>query len=130
MKRATLRVPCFRRSKAMVPMALAIGLTATLTAPTWAQANPDVRTIESKTVKARPLPLEAVRLTGGPLKAAQDADAKFLLTMEPVFAWLISFFFLHERFNQRSLVGAALILTGILITELLPTPAPTPAHPS
>ena len=53
-----------------------------------------------------------------------------LLTLEPVFAWLISFLFLHERLSQRSLAGAALILIGILITELLPTPAPTPAHPS
>jgi hypothetical protein len=32
---------------------------------------------------ARPLPLEAVRLTGGPLKRAQDADAAYLLTLEP-----------------------------------------------
>jgi DUF1680 family protein len=32
---------------------------------------------------ARPLPLEAVRLTGGPLKHAQEADAAYLLTLEP-----------------------------------------------
>jgi DUF1680 family protein len=32
---------------------------------------------------ARPLPLNAMRLTGGPLKAAQDADAKYLLALEP-----------------------------------------------
>lgn len=32
---------------------------------------------------ARPLPLDAVRLTGGPLKRAQDADAAYLLTLEP-----------------------------------------------
>src|ERR671918_907843 len=32
---------------------------------------------------AHPLPLNAVRLTGGPLKAAQDADAKYLLALEP-----------------------------------------------
>jgi len=31
---------------------------------------------------ARPLPLSAVRLTGGPLKQAQDLDAKYLLTLE------------------------------------------------
>ncbi|WP_035349288.1 DMT family transporter [Edaphobacter aggregans] len=53
-----------------------------------------------------------------------------LLTLEPVFAWLISFLFLHERLSPRSLAGAALILTGILFTELLPTSAPTPTHPS
>jgi len=31
---------------------------------------------------ARPLPLTAVRLTGGPLKQAQDLDAKYLLDLE------------------------------------------------
>ncbi len=33
--------------------------------------------------QARPLPLAAVRLTGGPLKQAQDADAHYLLALEP-----------------------------------------------
>jgi len=32
---------------------------------------------------ARPLPLSAVRLTGGPLKRAQDLDADYLLRLEP-----------------------------------------------
>jgi uncharacterized protein len=32
---------------------------------------------------ARPLPLSAVRLTGGPLKAAQDLDAAYLLALDP-----------------------------------------------
>jgi uncharacterized protein len=32
---------------------------------------------------ARPLPLSAVRLTGGPLKLAQDLDARYLLSLEP-----------------------------------------------
>src|SRR5437867_6008697 len=32
---------------------------------------------------ARPLPLNAVRLTGGPLKVAQDLDAAYLLALEP-----------------------------------------------
>ena len=34
-------------------------------------------------VVARPLPLSAVRLTGGPLKHAQDLDADYLLKLEP-----------------------------------------------
>ena len=37
----------------------------------------------SKTIKLNPLPLNHVRLTGGPLRAAQDADAKYLLELEP-----------------------------------------------
>ena len=32
---------------------------------------------------AHPLPLSAVRLTGGPLKRAQDLDAQYLLKLEP-----------------------------------------------
>lgn len=32
---------------------------------------------------ARPLPLSAVRLTGGPLEHAQDLDAKYLLELDP-----------------------------------------------
>lgn len=32
---------------------------------------------------ARPLPLSDIRLTGGPLKHAQDLDAKYLLALEP-----------------------------------------------
>lgn len=41
---------------------------------TFTPAVPDV---------ARPLPLPAVRLTGGPLKRAQDLDAEYLLKLEP-----------------------------------------------
>jgi DUF1680 family protein len=33
--------------------------------------------------QARPLPLSDVRITGGPLKHAQDLDAQYLLTLEP-----------------------------------------------
>lgn len=35
------------------------------------------------TLRARPLPLSSVRLLGGPLKNAQDLDAKYLLELEP-----------------------------------------------
>ena len=35
------------------------------------------------TIRARPLPLSAVRLTGGPLKHAQDLDRQYLLALEP-----------------------------------------------
>jgi DUF1680 family protein len=37
----------------------------------------------SKTIKLNPLPLSHVRLTGGPLKASQEADAKYLLELQP-----------------------------------------------
>jgi DUF1680 family protein len=34
-------------------------------------------------VRAEPLPLSSVRLTGGPLKRAQDLDAQYLLELQP-----------------------------------------------
>jgi len=52
-----------------------------------------------------------------------------LLTLEPVFACLTSFLVLHEHLGRRSLAGAALILAGIVVTELLSTPTPLPIHP-
>lgn len=53
-----------------------------------------------------------------------------LLTLEPVFAWVISFLFLGERLGARSLTGAGLIFAGILITELLPSADPVPTYPA
>jgi drug/metabolite transporter (DMT)-like permease len=50
------------------------------------------------------------------------------LALEPVFAWLTAFLFLHERMTGRAAMGAVLILLGIAVTELLPQrPIPT-AH--
>jgi drug/metabolite transporter (DMT)-like permease len=42
-----------------------------------------------------------------------------IFTTEPVFAWLTSFIYLHERLGLRAGAGALLILTGVLISELL-----------
>ncbi len=41
------------------------------------------KTIDDRFVRARPVPLERVRLTGGPLGAAQQSDVKYLLSLEP-----------------------------------------------
>src|SRR5205823_6718765 len=41
------------------------------------------RTAERGVIRARPLPLSAVRLTGGPLKHAQELDRQYLLALEP-----------------------------------------------
>ena len=52
------------------------------------------------------------------------SHAAIIFTLEPVFAGLTSFLFYHERLGARSLTGAALILGGILVAELLgPAPA-------
>jgi drug/metabolite transporter (DMT)-like permease len=67
------------------------------------------------------------------------SHAAIIFTLEPVFAGITSFAFYHERLGARALAGAALILGGILIAELMgPAPAaadstlgpsPTPSDP-
>ena len=45
--------------------------------------NPGVRTAELSRLRAKPVPLGKVRITGGPLKKAQDLTATYLLSLEP-----------------------------------------------
>lgn len=51
-----------------------------------------------------------------------------LFTLEPVFAWLTSFIVLGERLDLCSSFGALFILTGIGVTELLPSRIQSTAH--
>ena len=60
--------------------AFAILVCSLLTGAMAVGAQPITNTIP---YAARPLPLTAVRLTGGPLKNAQDLDAKYLLDLQP-----------------------------------------------
>lgn len=53
--------------------------------------------------------------------------AALIFSLEPVFAWLVSWAFEGETLSLRAALGAALILGGILMVEL--KPAPAPAHP-
>lgn len=57
-------------------------------------------------------------------------NTAILLTLEPVFAVAVSFFFFGERMSVRSLLGAALILCGIAVIELLALPAPVSIEPA
>ena len=61
-----------RLGKLLLPLCLALPI-CTVTAAPISNAVPD---------KARPLPLTAVRLTGGPLKRTQDLNAEYLLKLE------------------------------------------------
>ncbi|HEX7051774.1 MAG TPA: beta-L-arabinofuranosidase domain-containing protein [Longimicrobiales bacterium] len=45
--------------------------------------DPEVKAVEDRLLQARPLPLKSVRLLGGPLKRAQEADMRYLLELEP-----------------------------------------------
>jgi len=56
--------------------------------------------------------------------------AAILFTLEPVFAVLTSYVFLQERLASRALFGAAFVLAGILIAELLGPAAPESAEPT
>jgi len=47
-----------------------------------------------------------------------SSHAAILITLEPVFAALTSYFFLRERLGTRAIAGALLILAGILASEL------------
>jgi drug/metabolite transporter (DMT)-like permease len=44
-----------------------------------------------------------------------------IFTLEPVFAWLTSLAFFGEQMGRRAMLGAGLILAGILLAELRPT---------
>jgi len=52
-----------------------------------------------------------------------------ILSLEPVFAWLTALIFLDEHLGSRALAGAALIIAGIAITELLPATTTPPQIP-
>jgi drug/metabolite transporter (DMT)-like permease len=49
--------------------------------------------------------------------------AAVLFTLEPVFAVITSYLIIRERLGQRAILGAAFVLAGILIAELLGPPA-------
>lgn len=51
-----------------------------------------------------------------------------ILALEPVFAWITSFIFLHERLGRRGATGALLVLLGIAFTEFVPAPVQPTAH--
>jgi DUF1680 family protein len=58
-------------------------ISSFVVASAWAQATNPALDFERRLVKARPLPLASVRLTGGPLKHAQDLELEYLLALEP-----------------------------------------------
>ena len=51
--------------------------------PPYAKLSPTGKISDAVACVALPLPLSDVRLTGGPLKHAQDLDAEYLLKLEP-----------------------------------------------
>jgi DUF1680 family protein len=64
------------------PVLFLIALTA-LPHFAWPQPKNPALDFEERLVQARPIPMENVRLTGGPLKHAQDLELDYLLALEP-----------------------------------------------
>lgn len=63
---------------------VATGLVLMICASALAEGrDPKVGAFESMILQAQPLDVGSVRLLGGPLKQAQDLDAKYLLELEP-----------------------------------------------
>jgi len=80
-QRSPFRAMVLGGSLFVVGIALFVGCrTPQPASQTATAAHPIVRVIPEA---ARPLPLSDVRLTGGPLKRAQDLDAKTLLDLQP-----------------------------------------------
>jgi len=67
------------RMRFLVPL----GMVLSFGSLAFAQAPNAARVSEAKIIKVKPLPLSSVRLLGGPLKTAQDQDAKYLLQLAP-----------------------------------------------
>lgn len=48
-------------------------------------------------------------------------NTALIFALEPVFAWLTAWLFMHEGMSLRSILGAGMILGGILVSELIGT---------
>ncbi|MFA4925099.1 MAG: beta-L-arabinofuranosidase domain-containing protein, partial [Candidatus Aminicenantales bacterium] len=79
-------ITCRPASFVVALAALTVGLFALppLFAQTFVQpADPEARTIQQKLLRATLVPLNKVRLTGGPLLKAQELTKQYLLALEP-----------------------------------------------
>src|SRR5262245_27857012 len=81
-RRPSRRPPMPHRSR-LVISAAALTLVVAAAGTVYVQQPRAGRVAPVVADAARPLPLTAVRLTGGPLKRAQELDAAYLLSLEP-----------------------------------------------
>ena len=51
----------------------------------------------------------------------EPATAALLLSLESVFAAILSVIFYHEQFTARLIIGFALIFIAVVVSEVLPT---------
>lgn len=107
--------------------ALLMALTLPLGAETYLHMTP--RLIVALAVTSLLATAAAFTIQSWAQQHLPPTHTAILITLEPVFATITSFLFLHERLGARSLAGAGLILAGIAAIELVPTAAPVAAHP-
>ncbi|MBZ5618448.1 MAG: DMT family transporter [Acidobacteriia bacterium] len=62
------------------------------------------------------------------LQYTTSSRAALIYMLEPVFAWITSYFLVGEGLSVRAAAGAALILSGVLLVEM--KPLNSRAHPS
>jgi len=67
---------------------------------------------------AQPLPLSAVRITGGPLKRAQDLDAEYLLKLEP--DRMLAYYRKRAGLQPKAEVTPVGMATGAISPDTLP----------
>ncbi|MDE3127888.1 MAG: glycoside hydrolase family 127 protein [Gemmatimonadota bacterium] len=74
----------FLALSASAAAALSLGVRGTADAESpAAPARSGAGAIAEKMLRARPVPLADVRITGGPLRQAQELDARYLLSLDP-----------------------------------------------
>ncbi|PYP56658.1 MAG: hypothetical protein DMD40_10435, partial [Gemmatimonadetes bacterium] len=84
-RKAKRRCPVTLSRRNALKLGLGAGAFALLPTPALTEAVHRAASAagEAGTVRARPLPLSAVRLTGGPLKHAQELMSNYLLRLDP-----------------------------------------------
>src|SRR5437773_815687 len=84
-RKAIRRCPMTLSRRNALKLGLGAGAFALLPTPALTEAVQLAASAagDAGTVRARPLPLSAVRLTGGPLKHAQELMASYLLRLDP-----------------------------------------------
>lgn len=97
--------------------------------------------VEKPHVEWRPVLICAVLITGllatafaftvqaWALQYTTSSRAALIYMLEPVFAWMTSYFVVGEGLSGRAAAGAALILSGVLVVEMKPwNPRPHPSQ--
>jgi drug/metabolite transporter (DMT)-like permease len=96
--------------------ALFMGLTLPLLEHPWATWN--VQIVTAILVTGLLGTVAAFTIQAWAQQFTSATHTVLIFSLEPVFAWITSYFVLHERLGWRATGGALCILSGVLISEL------------